>query len=211
VQLENEVRSASVFVRNAEHCLGAVREVDGVLPVGGREEDHLLRGAGVTDRGHDGLGCGGPGCHVEIAGVWTIVRFVHEPKNYPGLRFPVRGDLGPGLGEDGGAGAVLADDAVPPAAVVVDVDAGGMCQRHFMEWYRSWISRIIREYSHAIGVRAGIEADLDNFVVLCKISSIEHVGLEVVVDKWLPRRRKAEDVEAVGVDEVLHLTRCHVW
>ena len=70
--------------------------------------------------------------------------------------------------------------------------------------------RNIREYSHAVGLGAGIETYLHESIVLCKVSGIELVGLEIVVDQWLPRRRQAEDIEAIGVDEVLHLARCHV-
>jgi hypothetical protein len=65
-------------------------------------------------------------------------------------------------------------------------------------------------YLHAVGIRAGLEAYVHYSIVLCEVGGVEHVGLEVIVDKWLPRRRQAEDVEAVGVDKVLHLTRCHV-
>ena len=68
----------------------------------------------------------------------------------------------------------------------------------------------IREYSHAVGLGAGIETYLHESIVLCKVSGIELVGLEIVVDQWLPRCRQAEDIEAVRVDEVLHLARRHV-
>ena len=61
-----------------------------------------------------------------------------------------------------------------------------------------------------MGLGAGIETDLHESIVLCKVSGIELVGLEIVVDQWLPRRRQAEDIEAIGVDEVLQLARCHV-
>jgi hypothetical protein len=60
--------------------------------------------------------------------------FVHYAEYHAGLRFPVRGNLGPGLGEDGGRGAVLADDTAPPAAIVVDVDARGGVRD--MQWRR---------------------------------------------------------------------------
>jgi hypothetical protein len=65
-------------------------------------------------------------------------------------------------------------------------------------------------YSHAIGLRASVQANLDNFAILCKVGCIELVGLEIVVDQWLPRRRQTEDIEAIVVDEVLHLTCCHL-
>jgi hypothetical protein len=61
-----------------------------------------------------------------------------------------------------------------------------------------------------MGLGAGIETDLHESIVLCKVSCIELVGLEIVVDQWLPRCRQAEDIETVGVDEVLHLARRHV-
>jgi hypothetical protein len=85
--------------------------------------------------------------------------FVHYAEYHAGLRFPVRGDLGPGLGEDRGRGTVLADDTAPPAAVVVDVDAGdsvsevswrrvktvlgGASRSTHMQWVSALVSRQI--------------------------------------------------------------------
>ena len=65
-------------------------------------------------------------------------------------------------------------------------------------------------YSHAISTRTRVQADLDQVVVLGKVGGVEDVGLEVIVDQRLPGRGQAEDVEAVGVDEVLHLALRHV-
>ena len=66
-------------------------------------------------------------------------------------------------------------------------------------------------YSHAIGAGTCIQTDLDQVVVLGKVSGVEFVGLKVVVDQRLPGRGQAEDVKAVGVDEVLHLALRHFW
>lgn len=68
----------------------------------------------------------------------------------------------------------------------------------------------LQDHSHAMGVRTGVQASLYESIVLCKVGGIELVRLEIVVHEGLPRRRQAEDIEAVSVDEVRHLTRCHV-
>lgn len=65
-------------------------------------------------------------------------------------------------------------------------------------------------YSHAIGAGACVQAGLHQLVVLVKVCGVEFVGHEIVVDERLPCRRQTEDVEAVGVGEVLHLTLRHV-
>lgn len=85
----------------------------------------FLAGSGAADGGYDGLrGCG-PSVHVEVGGAFAVVWLVHDAEDDARLRCPVCGDLRPGCCEDVCAGTVLADDAVRPAAVVVDVDAEG--------------------------------------------------------------------------------------
>jgi hypothetical protein len=55
-------------------------------------------------------------------------------------------------------------------------------------------------------VSARVQADLHQLVVFGKISSVQLVGYEVIVDKALPRHWQTEDIEAVFVAKVLHLT-----
>lgn len=64
-----------------------------------------------------------PGVDVKVFFAFAVVWLVHDAEDDAWLGFPVRGDLGPSFGEDVCVGAVLTDDAAPPAAVVVDVDA----------------------------------------------------------------------------------------
>lgn len=60
----------------------------------------------------------------------------------------------------------------------------------------------------SIGTR--IQADLHQRVVLLKVCCIQLVGLDIIVDQALPRHRDTEDIEAIDVGEVLHLSRSHL-
>ena len=61
-----------------------------------------------------------------------------------------------------------------------------------------------------MSLSTSIKANLHECVVLVEIRLVQNVGFEVVVYQWLPSRWQAEDIEAVRVDEVLHLARRHV-
>jgi hypothetical protein len=60
------------------------------------------------------------------------MRFIHQTEYDARLICEVGCNLAPSLGEDGGRGAVLANDTTPPTAIVVDVDASSSCQK--AEW-----------------------------------------------------------------------------
>lgn len=81
MQFKDKVRSAAIFVRDTQHRLCTVREINRILPVRGLKEDHLRGRACIADRGHNGLGSGGLGGHVEVVGAFAVVRLVHDAEN----------------------------------------------------------------------------------------------------------------------------------
>lgn len=62
---------------------------------------------------------------------------------------------------------------------------------------------------HAVRLSTSIKTNLHERVVLVEVRLVQNVGLEVVVDQWLPSRRQTEDIEAIDTGKVLHLTLSH--
>jgi hypothetical protein len=107
----------------------------------------------------------------------------------------MRSDLGPRFGKNVCVGPILSDNAAPPAAVVVDVDA----VRGVREILPSYGIRVVTflskdltrmyveagfglVYLHAICARTCVQADLNQLVVLIEISCIQLIGHKIIVD-----------------------------
>ena len=111
-----------------------------------------------------------------------IMGLVHQTEDDVGLVGVRLRELGP----DGdevvvGRSTVLANNAAVPAGIVVDVDDA---------------------------VSAGGEAGLDQTIVVGKECRVK-LTAELMGDEVLPAYRKAENVEAVVIGEMLHLTRTY--
>lgn len=104
-------------------------------------------------------------------------RLVHHAESNLGVALVLGGNLRPDAGELGVGRTALADNGAVPAAVVVEVD-DTQCS-------------------------AGIQAALDLLVVGGPVVGVE--GAADAVDEVLPTDGDTEGVEAVVVDEVLHL------
>ena len=119
------------------------------------------------------------------------------------------GDLRPRLSQDSGIGTVLANDSVPPATIVVDVDAWQSLVRVFLGLFRRRgvenRHKISRENLHAMRLSTGVKTDLHERIILGEVRLVQNVGFEVVVDQRLPSRGKTEDIEAINAGKVLQL------
>lgn len=125
----------------------------------------------------------------------------------------MRSDLRPSLGQYSGIRTVLANNTVPPATIVVDVDAGGSLVRVFLGFFRRCgienRHRVSRENLHAMSLSTRVKTDLHERVVLVEVRLVQNVGFKVVVDQGLPSCWQTEDVEAINTSEVIDLALCH--
>lgn len=196
VDVEDEVGGGAVEVLDLEESgAGAVGDESGsVGPFVAGEEDLVAGGAGLADGGHGGLDGGGPGVDGDVVlgrGVSTeeacgsvgafqrgTYGLVHKTESNLVVALVLGSDLRPNAGELSISRPALADNGAVPAGVVVEVDnaEGG----------------------------AGIQAALDLLVVGGPVGRVKG-ATDLVVDKVLPANGDTESVEAVVVDEVLHL------
>lgn len=125
----------------------------------------------------------------------------------------MRSDLRPRLCKYASVWSILANNSVPPATIVVDVDAGGSLVRVFLGFSRRCgvknRHRVNRENLHAMSLSTRVKTDLHQRVVLVEVRLVQNVGFEVVVDQWLPSRGQTEDIEAINTSKVLNLTLRH--
>ena len=105
-------------------------------------------------------------------------RLVHDAKGDLVVALVLGSNLRPKAGEVSVGGTALANDLAVPAGVVVDVDNAESC--------------------------AGGQAVLDLLVVDSPVGGAEGAA-DLVVDEELPADGDAEGVEAVVLDEVVHL------
>lgn len=121
--------------------------------------------------------CLGTGARSSHGGTY---RLVHDAKGNLVVALVLGGNLRPKAGELSVGGAALTDDLAVPAGVVVDVN---------------------NAESSACG-----QAVLDLLVVDSPVGGAESAA-DLVVDEELPADGDAEGVEAVVLDEVVHLVK----
>lgn len=126
----------------------------------------------------------------------------------------MRSNLRPRLCKYASVRSILANNSVPPATIVVDVDAGESLGKVFLGLLRRCGAetkhRVSKENLHAMRLSARVKTNLHERVVLVEIRLVQNIGFEVVVDQWLPSRGQTEDIEAINAGKVLNLTLCHI-
>jgi len=60
---------------------------------------------------------------------------------------------------------------------------------------------------HAVSLSTGIKTNLDERIVLVEVRLVQNIGLEVVIDQWLPGGGQTEDIEAINASKVLPAVR----
>jgi hypothetical protein len=107
-----------------------------------------------------------------------MYRLVHEAKSNLGVALVLSCDLRPKTGKLGVSGTTLTDNRAVPTSIIVNVNdtKGG----------------------------TGAQAALDELVVGREVGRVK-VATKVVVEKELPSDGQSESVQAIVVDEVLHL------